>query len=56
MHAGLGIAASEWEAHLELTRVALQKNHVGEREQAEFLSLLERYKSDIVESPEPSNG
>jgi hemoglobin len=55
-HAGLGITASEWEANLELTRLALQKHHVGEREQAEFLALLERYKSDIVEGPEPPNG
>jgi len=54
-HAGLGITASEWEANLELTRLALRKNHVGEREQAEFLALLGRYKSDIVEGPEPQN-
>ena len=54
-HAGLGITASEWEANLELTRLALQKNHVGEREQLEFLAILEHYKSDIVEGSEPAN-
>lgn len=48
-HAGLGITESEWAANLELTLQALEKKGVGSREQAEFLSLFERYKSDIVE-------
>jgi hemoglobin len=52
-HAGLGITESEWEANLALTRVALKKNHIVDREQAGFLSLFERYKSDIVEAPQP---
>jgi hemoglobin len=50
-HAGLGITDSEWEANLEFTRAALKKNGVGDRERAEFLSLFERYKSDIIEAP-----
>jgi hemoglobin len=51
-HAGLRITESEWQANLELTRSALKKNDVGDREQAEFLSLFERYKHDIVEASE----
>jgi hemoglobin len=50
-HAGLGITEAEWEATLELTRKALQNHGIGGREQAEFLSLFERYKSEIVEAP-----
>jgi hemoglobin len=49
-HVGLGITESEWQANLELTKAALKKNNVGDREQAEFLSLFERYKHDIVEA------
>ena len=53
-HAGLGITESEWEASLELTSAALKKNAVGDREQAEFLSLFEGYRHDIVEASESS--
>jgi hemoglobin len=48
-HAGLGITESEWAANLELTRQVLERKGLGGREQAEFLSLFERYKNDIVE-------
>jgi hypothetical protein len=40
---------SEWAANLELTRQVLESKGLGGREQAEFLSLFERYKNDIVE-------
>jgi hemoglobin len=53
-HAGLGITESEWDANLELTKQVLERRAIGKREQAEFLSLFERYKNDIVESPEGS--
>jgi hemoglobin len=49
-HAGLNITRSEWEANLELTRQALRKNGVASREDAEFVSLLERHRNDIVEA------
>ena len=49
-HAGLGITETEWDANIEHTVAALRKNGVGEREQAEFLELFTRYKSDIVGS------
>jgi hemoglobin len=48
-HAGLGITESEWAANLELTQRALQKNGIASREQAELLSLFERYRTDIIE-------
>ncbi len=48
-HAGLVITETEWTANLELTKQALESNGVGSREQAEFLSLFESYKKDIVE-------
>jgi hemoglobin len=56
-HAGLAITEVEWGAILELTTKALHDHGIGSREQAEFLSLFEGYKSDIVEAPnEPPAG
>lgn len=49
-HTGLKITDSEWNANLELTRQALDQNGIDSREQAEFLSMFERYKADIVEA------
>jgi hemoglobin len=49
-HAGLNITRAEWDANLEMTRQALRKNGVASREEAEFLSLFERYRNDIVEA------
>jgi hemoglobin len=53
-HAGLGITGAEWDATVELTSKALQNQGIGGREQAEFLSLFERYRSEIVEAPKTS--
>ena len=49
-HGGLNITGSEWEASLDLTRKALHKNGVANREEAEFVSLFERYRNDIVDA------
>ena len=49
-HAGLRITGAEWDANLELTQKALQNHAIGSREQAEFLSLFERYRDDIIEA------
>jgi hemoglobin len=49
-HTGLNITNSEWNANLELTRQALENNGIRGPEQAEFLSLFERYEADIVEA------
>lgn len=55
-HRGLGITEAEWEASLELTRQALGRQGVGEREQREFLDLFERLRAEIVEAPAAENG
>jgi hemoglobin len=49
-HTGLKITDSEWNANLELTRQALEKNGISGQNQAEFLSMFERFKADIVEA------
>ncbi|HWB83215.1 MAG TPA: group 1 truncated hemoglobin [Bryobacteraceae bacterium] len=49
-HAGLNITRAEWDVFLELTREALRKNDVASQEEAEFLSLFERYRKDIIEA------
>lgn len=48
-HTGLKITDLEWNANLELTRQALEKNGISRQDQAEFLSMFERFKTDIVE-------
>lgn len=49
-HTGLGITDSEWNANLDITRQALEKNGIRGPEQTEFLSMFERHKADIVEA------
>jgi hemoglobin len=49
-HAGLQITGSEWDACMELTRIALSKHSVASRETAEFIGLFERYRDEIVET------
>jgi hypothetical protein len=49
-HAGLKITHLEWNANLELTRQALEKNGISRQDQTEFLLLFERFKADIVEA------
>jgi hemoglobin len=49
-HSGLGISAAEWAANMEYATAALAKNGVPEAERAEFLTLFERYRQDIVEA------
>lgn len=49
-HVGLGITEEEWEINLQYTRQALDRREVGAREQAEFVALFERYRTDIVEN------
>ena len=48
-HAGLGITKDEWEINLKYTRAALDKFKIPAQEQAEFIALFEKYKSEIVE-------
>src|SRR5450631_1630978 len=48
-HAGLAITEGEWEANMQHTLSSLQKFHIPQREQQEFLELFTRYKNEIVE-------
>jgi hemoglobin len=49
-HAGLEITEQEWQISIDYTRAALRKHGIGERHQANFIALFERYKQDIVEA------
>lgn len=49
-HAGLGITEAEWTANLELTKQVLENKGIASQEKAEFLSLFECYRNDIVEA------
>jgi hemoglobin len=49
-HIGLGITATEWTANMKHAEAALMKNDVKGTERAEFLSLFENYRDEIVES------
>lgn len=49
-HTGLRITDSEWNANLELTRQAIEKNGIRGQEEAELLSMFERYRADVVEA------
>jgi hemoglobin len=49
-HQGLGITIADWETNIKASETALTKNGVGDAEQAEFLSLFERYRDDIIEA------
>jgi len=51
-HAGLGITESEWDTTIKLFSEAMQKSDIGRRDEAELLSILDRYKFDIVEAPQ----
>jgi hypothetical protein len=46
----LKITQAEWQASVEMTRKALDRQSVGVNEQLEFLALLERYRNDIVDT------
>jgi hemoglobin len=49
-HGGLAITNAEWEANMRHTIGSLEKFHIPQPEQQEFLELFTRYKSEIVEN------
>ena len=51
-HEGLGITPAEWVISMQHTEAALEKLLIDEPERGEFLSLIARYKGDIINSPE----
>ena len=50
-HAGLAITEDEWNANIQHIVSSLEKFHVPQREQQEFIELINRYKDEIVEKP-----
>jgi hemoglobin len=50
-HAGLAITDSEWDSSMKKFKISLDKFKVAEPEQQEFLDMLGKLKSDIVEPP-----
>ena len=50
-HAGLAITDAEWDSSMRKFKISLDKFKVAEPEQQEFLDMLGRLKSDIVEPP-----
>jgi hemoglobin len=50
-HAGLGVGSADWNAFLKHLNASLDHLQFGKQEKAELLSLVERYKADIVEKP-----
>jgi hemoglobin len=50
-HAGLGVTGADWNAFRKHLTATFDHLKIGEREKGELLSIVERYKSDIVEKP-----
>ena len=51
-HAGLKITDAEWDSSIDKFKNSLNKYKVGEQEQQDFLGVLAKLKSDIVEAPQ----
>jgi hemoglobin len=49
-HAGLGIAAADWEAFLAHVAASLDQLKIPPREKQEFLALFSKMEADIVEA------
>jgi len=50
-HQGLEITAKEWETSSKMLQASLEKFKVPEKEQKEFMALIEKLRDDIVEKP-----
>jgi hemoglobin len=50
-HQGLEITQKEWDASNKMLLASLEKFKVPEKEQKEFMALVEKLKEDIVEKP-----
>jgi hemoglobin len=54
-HAGLQITEAEWDSSIKKFQVSLDKFKVAEPEQQDFLAMIGKLKSDIVEPPKQEN-
>lgn len=50
-HQGLEITAKEWDASTKMLQASLVKFKVAEKEQKEFMALVDKLKDDIIEKP-----
>ncbi len=50
-HQGLEITEKEWAASVKKLQASLEKFKVPEKEQKEFMALIEKLRDDIVEKP-----
>lgn len=48
-HAGLKITDKEWDASIQMFKVALDSQKIATPEQQEFLAMIEKLRPDIVE-------
>jgi hemoglobin len=55
-HQGLGITQQEWEKSLVHLKASLDKFKVGEKEQKDFLAMIDKLKTDIIEKPKKDAG
>jgi hemoglobin len=51
-HAGLKITEAEWDSMIKKFKVSLDKFKVAGPEQKEFIAMIEKFRSDIVEKPQ----
>ncbi len=51
-HAGLKITQAEWDSSIDKFKNSLNKYKIGEQEQQEFLDVLAKLRTDIVEPPQ----
>lgn len=50
-HQGLEITVKEWETSTKMLQASLEKFKVPEKEQKEFMALVDKLRDDIVEKP-----
>lgn len=51
-HAGLKITQAEWDSSIDKFKNSLNKYKIGEQEQQDFLDVLAKLRTDIVEPPQ----
>ncbi|HEV2350253.1 MAG TPA: group 1 truncated hemoglobin [Terriglobia bacterium] len=50
-HAGLAITNAEWDSSIQKFKNSLNKYKIKEREQKDFIAMIEKLKPDVVEKP-----
>jgi hemoglobin len=55
-HQGLEITQKEWDASVKHLEASLAKFKVGEKEQKEFMAMIDKLKTDIIEKAKKDAG